>query len=190
MTEKELLETLKQHDQNALVEVFERYSDKIYLLAVRLLDDEVIADGVVQDTFIALIENIDSFEGRSKLSTWLYRVAYNNAMGRLRKLKPQLELDDLDDNYTIPTTLVDWQTIPETMLSDSEAMVEIHRAIDTLSPTLKAVFLLRDIEELSTEETAESLDISVSAVKVRLHRARLALRETLSNYFEERLIKE
>lgn len=190
MTEQELLEALKQHDQTALAEVFERYSDKIYRLALRLLHNETMADGVVQDTFMALIENIDTFEGRSKLSTWLYRVAYNNVMGRLRKMKPQLELEDLDGDYSIPATLVDWQSIPETMLSDSEAMVEIQQAIDALNPTLKAVFLLRDIEELSTEETADSLEISVSAVKVRLHRARLALREALSSYFEERLITE
>lgn len=186
-SEQHLIEKLRQRDATALSQVFETYSDLIYRLALRLLNDESIADGVVQDTFLALIEHIDSFEGRASLSTWLYRVAYNNAMGRLRRLKPELELDDQTEELPLPAALVDWQTIPEALFNSSEALLEIDRAIQNLNPPLRAVFILRDIEELSTEETARTLGITPNTVKVRLHRARLALREQLAGYFQERL---
>lgn len=184
MTEdRRLLERLRDGDSEALSTVFELYSDRIYRLALSLLHDEQSADGVVQDTFMALIEHLDSFEGRSSIGTWLYRVAYNNCMGRLRKIRPEVDVEDSD--AVMPERFIDWQTIPETMLTGSEAMAQVEEALETLSPALRAVFILRDIEDLSTEEVAQALDISISAVKVRLHRARLALREALSAYFEE-----
>jgi RNA polymerase sigma-70 factor (ECF subfamily) len=181
-----LLDALRRGDADALSTVFELYSDRIYRLAVSLLHDEQSADGVVQDTFMALIEHLDSFEGRSSIGTWLYRVAYNNCMGRLRKVRPELDVEDGD--AVLPERFIDWQTIPEILFTGDEAMAQVDKALQTLSPALRAVFMLRDIEELSTEEVAQSLDISTSAVKVRLHRARLALRETLSAYFEEALV--
>jgi RNA polymerase sigma-70 factor (ECF subfamily) len=186
--EEILLEALKRRDSFALAELFERYSDPIYRLALRLLNDETGADGVVQDTFMTLIEHIDTFEGRANIGTWLYRVAYNNALGRLRKRKPVLELDSLEEaELPLPAVLLEWDSIPEALITGSEAKTEIDRAIDSLKPTLRAVFVLRDIEELSINETAQVLGISPAAVKVRLHRARLALREALSSYFQERL---
>ncbi len=189
MGETTLINRLKQRDSDALAEVFEMYSDKIYHLALSLMHDEQVADGVVQNTFMALIEHIDSFEGRSALSTWLYRVAYNEAMGRLRRAKPQVEWDETDDEeICVPETLVDWQTLPENLLSGAELMQEIDRAVQTLNPNLRAVFILRDVEEFSTEETATILNIAAGAVKVRLHRARLALREQLSSYFQEKVV--
>jgi RNA polymerase sigma-70 factor (ECF subfamily) len=186
--EQDLIAALRRRDMDALAAVFETYSDRIYRLAVSLLHDEQTADGVVQDTFLSLIEHIDTFEGRSKLGTWLYRVAYNHIMGQIRRHKPQFELDDDDnDDLPMPEKLVDWDTLPEALLTSSELQEVIARAVETLSPTLRAVFLLRDIEELSTEETAQALGIQEGAVKVRLHRARLALREQLAGYFEERI---
>lgn len=183
-SEHRLVEALKRRDQDALATVFERYADKIYRLAVGVLHDEVQADGVVQNTFVALIEHIDRFEGRSSIGTWLYRVAYNESMGRIRRLKPQVELDVLEDGL-IPASFVDWQTLPEDVVSSHETTEQMQHAIAGLTPTLRAVFTLRDVEGLSTRETAEALEISESAVKVRLHRARLALRESLAAYFEE-----
>ena len=190
MTEQTLVAALKRRDKAALSEVFERYSHKIYRLALSLLHDEQQADGVVQDTFLKLIEKIDSFEGRSSIGTWLYRVAYNEAMMRLRKAKPQLDLDDVGDNDLMPACMVNWRELPEQVLSSHEAIEQMDRAIASLSPGLRTVFTLRDVEELSTRETANILDISESAVKVRLHRARLALRESLAAYFEEQLAHE
>ena len=189
LEEQALIEALRGHDKEALSTVFEHYSDRIYRLALSLLHDEQRADEVVQETFIRLIEHIDRFEGRSSLGTWLYRVAYNNAVGRLRRDKPQLALDEFDaQDRPMPENLVDWNTVPEALLIGSESMEQVAQAIQTLKPTQRAVFLLRDIEELSTQETAEVLGLTPGAVKVRLHRARLALREQLADYFEGRVV--
>jgi len=188
--EHALVTALKQRDPDALSQVFTEYSNKIYRLAMSLLNDEQQADGVVQETFLALIQHIDTFEGRAKIGTWLYRVAYNECMMRIRKAKPSVDLTEIDEHTELmPTSLVDWQSIPEIVTSSHEAFEQMNRAIATLSPPLKAVFILRDVEELSTRETAQSLEISESVVKVRLHRARLLLREQLSAYFEERVTK-
>lgn len=181
-----LVVALKQRDPAALAEVFATYSDKIYRLAVSLLHDEQTADGVVQDTFLTLIEHIHTFEERASLATWLYRVAYNHAQTRLRRQRPQVDVEELDgDDIALPEKLIDWSTLPERFLTGEEAMSQIMAAIGTLSPTLQAVFILRDVEELSTEATAEALGIQPGTVKVRLHRARLALREQLAGYFED-----
>lgn len=184
--EHALVVALKQRDPAALAEVFATYSDKIYRLAVSLLHDEQTADGVVQDTFLSLIEHIHTFEERASLATWLYRVAYNHAQTRLRRQRPQVDVEELDgDDIALPEKLIDWNTLPERLLTGEEAMSQIMAAIGTLSPPLRAVFILRDVEELSTEATAEALGIQPGAVKVRLHRARLALREQLAGYFED-----
>ncbi len=183
--DKDLLAALKRREPEALEKVFERFSDRIYRLAISLLHDEQQADGVVQNTFLALIENIDRFEGRSHIGTWLYRVAYNECMGRLRRIRPDMSLDNLDDDAPMPNVFFDWQELPEEVLHSAEVREQIEQAVEALSPALRAVFMLRDVEELSTKETAEALGISEAAVKVRLHRARLALRERLAGYFEE-----
>lgn len=153
----------------------------MYRLALRILHDEQQADGVVQNTFLSLIKHIDTFEERANLSTWLYRVAYNECMGRIRRAKPEVSMDD----DLMPAHFVDWETIPDAVFSSQETHSQIQQAIESLPQTLKVVFTLRDIEELSTAETAHILDITESAVKVRLHRARLMLRERLAIYFED-----
>jgi RNA polymerase sigma-70 factor (ECF subfamily) len=107
---------------------------------------------------------------------------------RVRKAKPIVELDEnAEDGDTLPTHFIDWQTVPDQILGSSEAMQQMEHAITQLKPDLRTVFVLRDIEELSTAETAEILGITENLVKVRLHRARLALREKLASYFEERV---
>ena len=187
MPESQLITDLKARDPDALAQVFHDYSDKLYRLAVSLLHDEQQADGVVQNAFLKLIQHIDKFEGRSNISTWLYRVAYNECMHRLKQKHPQDNLTDYDEADTLPTCLVDWAQVPEQVLGSQEALTEMENAVQSLSPTLRAVFLLRDVEEFSTSKTASILEISESAVKVRLHRARLALREKLATYFTERV---
>jgi RNA polymerase sigma-70 factor, ECF subfamily len=185
LDELKLIESLKKRDTQALAAVFEQYANKIYRLALGILDDEQQADGVVQDTFLKLIKHIDNFEGRSNIGTWLYRVGYNEAQQRLRRIKPQVSLTELEADDLLPTCFVDWQAVPEHQLSSNEALEMMTKAIQELSPALRTVFILRDEQELSTQETAEILAISESAVKVRLHRARLALREKLATYFTE-----
>ncbi len=188
LSEQEMLAALRRRDPAAFSQLFETYSDRVYRLAVGLLEDEAEAEGVVQDAFMRLFERLDQFEGRSKVGTWLYRVAYNLCQDRLRKRRPESPLAmDLDDDETIPapTIFVDWSRVPERYLTDEEITAELDRAIATLPPKLKAVFMLREIEGLSTKECAEVLEISESAAKVRLHRARLLLREQLAAYFTE-----
>lgn len=183
--EQALVARLQQRDSEALAQVFNDHADQVYRLAISLLHDEQQADGVVQETFLALIKHIDRFEGKSSLSTWLYRVAHNECMGRLRRARPQTPIDDmLDDDY-MPDNFTSWEMIPDAAMKSQEAMQQMDIAISTLSPALRSVFVLRDVEGLSTAETAEALAITQSAVKVRLHRARLLLREQLAEYFEE-----
>ena len=188
LDEQQLLAALRHRDPAAFNQLFETYSDKIYRLAVGLLENEAEAEEVVQDAFMRLFERLDQFEGRSKLGTWLYRVAYNLCQDRLRKRKPIspliLDFGD-DDTIPIPTIFVDWGRLPEHILSATEINTELNKAISTLPPKLKAVFMLREVEGFSTQESADVLDISISAAKVRLHRARLLLREQLANYFAE-----
>ena len=189
-TENELLIRFQSSDpSSAIAELFETYADPIYRLAIQLLGDPAAAEDVVQETFISAITHRESFEGRSKLSSWLYRIAYNAAIGRLRARQteplPEEEPDD-ESPAPMPHSLVDWNLTPEQLHQDSEAAEVLQKAILKLPMKYRVVFFLRDMEDQSTEQTAEVLGLTDTAVKVRLHRARLALREELSGYFEER----
>lgn len=185
LTQAELLTRLRQRDPEILAALFAQYADPIYRLALRLLHDSTQADDVVQETFLALIERIDRFEGRSRVHTWLYRVAYNAALMRLRARSSE-SIEEADEGWSLPSALIDWKSLPEDVLSHSEAAETMDSAIAALSPSQRAVFTLRDVEGLSTHETADALGMNEPAVKVALHRARLALRERLSAYFIER----
>jgi RNA polymerase sigma-70 factor, ECF subfamily len=181
-----LLTALKQRQPQALEQVFRTYAQPLFRLAAGILHDEQQADGVVQDTFLILIRQLDQFDGRSGIGTWLYRVAYHEALGRIRRANRVVDLVmEEDDSLPLPTHFMDWQTIPEAIFSSQEAATEMHKAIEALPETLRVVFILRDIHEQSTRQTAEILQLTESAVKVRLHRARLWLREALATYFEE-----
>lgn len=177
-----LLAALRNREPEAFTYLFEQYSDKVYRLAVSLLKDEASAEGVVQDTFLRLIERLDQFEGRANLGTWLYRISYNLSIDRLRKRKPDLVLVDEPEDGRLPTPvhLVDWDQWPEQMLTDAEVTTELDKAIAALPEKFRVVFVLREIEGLTTEETANITGLTRSAAKVRLHRARLFLREQLT----------
>lgn len=181
-SEQELISALRRREPDAFTFLFETYSDKIYRLAAGLLEDDIEAEGVVQESFLRLFEKLDQFEGRAKVGTWLYRVAYNTAVDRLRKRRPHVRMDvDIDDAHLPgPVVLTDWKQLPEQVLSESEIRAELDKAIAALPEKFRVVFMLREIEGLSTQETADIVGISVSAAKVRLHRARLALRERLA----------
>jgi len=144
----------------------------------------------VQETFLSAFKAIGKFENRSSLATWLYRIAHNAALMRLRRVQPdQVSVDDEDlfgEGLPAPTQLHDWCCLPERDFESSETRAELERAIKDLPEKLRVVFVMRELEGLSTEETAEALDVSIDVVKVRLHRARLQLRERLSIYFGER----
>lgn len=180
--EQLLLAALRQREAQAFVTLFELYSDKIYRLALSLLKEEAAAEGVVQDAFLRLIERLDQFEGRSGLGTWLYRIAYNLSVDRLRQRRPEVILDDEGEDGRLPAPMhvVDWTQWPEQLLSDAEVTAELDKAIAALPEKFRVVFVLREVEGLSTEETAQITGLSLSATKVRLHRARLFLREQLT----------
>lgn len=189
--ESALIESLRRCEPDSFTRLFEAYSDRIYRLAVRFLNDPAESEEIVQDTFLTICEKIDSFEGRSKLGTWIYRIAANHALMRLRARKrsgPSLDDDPGDEDESImPGLLNDWSQAPESITASAESIAEMERAIAALPDGLRTAFVLRDLEELSTEEAAETLGISPGALKVRLHRARLLLREKLSAYFAERV---
>lgn len=185
--EKTLQEHFKSEDPaDAAAELFQLYSGRIYHLALGLLGDVSLAEDVVQETFLSAIKNRHQFQGRSSLGTWLYRIAYNEAQEILRKRieLPLQEEPDEDDEapFPHPVALVDLSLEPEQLLTDKELRRQMDQAVRDLPDSLRTVFLLRDVDDLSTEETAEMLGISEGAAKVRLHRARLFLRERLVGY--------
>lgn len=187
--EQRLLERIRAGDKTACAECIDLHSAGVYRLALRMLGDPYEAEDIVQETFLNAFRTIDSFEGRSSLGTWLYRIAYNAALMRLRQKQPlYVSIDpagEEEEAAATPVQLFDWCCLPEEDFQSAEARSELERAIGELPEPLRAVFILRELEGLSTEETAQALDLSVANVKVRLHRARLWLRERLSDYFAE-----
>lgn len=183
----ELVARLQAGDQAAYAQLVEENAGKIYRLALRMLGNEADAEDILQETFLSAFNSIGKFQARSSLSTWLYRIATNAALMRLRRKEPdQISVDEpieRDDGDMMPRQFFDFCCLPEESLLREEAMEKMANAVEDLSPTLRSVFVLRDIEGLSTEETAQALDLSISAVKSRLMRARLKLREELSIYF-------
>ena len=188
------LEALKRKDKAVFAQLLDQNSEKIYRLALKMVGNVQDAEDVLQETFIKAFKNIQRFEGRSKLSTWLYRIAVNESLMMLRKRRNHLtEIDaeiEKDTGDLIPRQIIDWCCLPEKELMSSEARQHIRAAVKQLSEANRATFLLRDVEGLSTRETAEVLDISESAVKVRLMRARMQLREELTGFYAEKLTRE
>lgn len=184
------LEALRAGDRAEFARLVELYGDSLYRLAFRLLGNQQDAEDVLQETFIKVFRHIGSFDGRSSLSTWLYRIATNEALMALRRRKPLVSVDEPvedEEGLQAPLQIVDWCCVPERELMSSEALAHLDSAIAALPDSLRVVFILRDIQGLSTRETAEILDLSETAVKTRLSRARLRLREDLSAYFGERM---
>lgn len=182
--EGDLLAGLRQRDPTTFATFFDTYVDRIYRLAMGILGNEADAEEVTQATFVSAMEAIDRFEPHARLSTWLYRIAHNHAMMLARRRHPTEALPE-DDSLPMPTALVDWSAVPEERLLGSEAHAELWSAIASLPQGLRAAFILRDVEGLSTADCAYAQSISDAACKVRLHRARLLLRERLSVYFAE-----
>lgn len=188
------LEALKAGDRAAFSQLVELYSGRLYRLALKLLQNPQDAEDVLQETFIKAFRYIHNFDGRSSVSTWLYRIATNEALMQLRRKHPDTvsieePLTDGDEEQE-PLQIVDWCCLPEQELLTSETRLRLDEAARRLPETLKTVFLLRDIEDLSTAETAEVLGLTETAVKTRLSRARLRLREELSVYYAEKMEKK
>ena len=182
--ERACLESMRRGDPACLGDFFEAWGDRLYRLSLRLTGDPAAAEDVVQEAFLKLMAGADSIEGRSRLTTWLYRVAYNASMDRLREGKRTTPVPEEQDDGALPmpSLLVDFRFSPEAMLKDAEVRRALDEAIASLPPSLRAAFLLRDVEGLSTAEAAEALSLTETNLKVRLHRARLLLRERLSAF--------
>jgi RNA polymerase sigma-70 factor (ECF subfamily) len=188
------LKALIAGDRAEFARMVDLYSNPIYRLGLRMLGNPQDAEDILQNTFLNALTHLPTFEGRSSLSTWLYRIAANEALMRLRRKKPEVNLEDTEiDQYTEdlkPTQFVDWSALPEEQLLSGEGEKVLDRAIQNLPESLRIVFLLRDIEELSIRETAEALGLTETNVKTRLLRARMFLREQLSTYYGEHFIRE
>ena len=186
--DQDLLARLRRHDQAAFAEFFETYADRVYRLAIGLLKQEDDAEEVVQSTFLSAFESIYRFEPHAQISTWLYRIAYNHALMLLRRRHAALPLpEEEEDSPPFPVQLVDWSQLPDQQALSGEAQEVLRTAINDLPVGLRAAFILRDLEGLSTAECAHIQEMTEAACKVRLHRARLRLREQLSSYFSERV---
>ena len=185
------LSLLKQGDPEEFSRLVDAYSSKIYRLAVKMLPQQQDAEDILQETFLKAYRGIKAFDGRSKISTWLFRIATNEALMVLRRKHPDfLSLDeplDTEDGEQEPIQIVDWCCLPEREFLSDESKEKLDAAVQRLPESLRVVFLLRDINDLSTQETADVLGLSETAVKTRLSRARLRLREDLSSYFRERV---
>lgn len=190
LQEQDILRRIRAGDKSACAECIELHTPGIYRLALRLTHDEKDAEDLVQETFLQAFKAIDSFEWRSELRTWLYRITYNAALMRHRVPQPALSVDAAlqeDEGSVVPMQLRDWCCLPEQDFQTEEVRTQLEQAIRDLPDTLRPVFVMREIEGISTQECAEALSISTDVVKQRLHRARLWLRETLSDYFVERI---
>jgi RNA polymerase sigma-70 factor (ECF subfamily) len=189
------LDALRSGDREAFSQLVETYSGQIYRLGLKMLNDAQDAEDILQNTFIQAFQHIREFEARSSLSTWLYRIAANESLMMIRKRRPEITEADYtsgnsEDAEITPFEFVDWGLLPEDELLSGEAKKQLDRAVQHLPETLRIVFLLRDIEGLSIQETRQALGLSESAVKTRLLRARLRLREELAVYYGERLKQE
>ncbi len=185
--EASLVEALKRGDPEACACMIKQYAPRVYAIAIRMLNDPDDAEEVLQETFISACKNIQKFEERSALGTWLHRIATNAALMHLRKRKHrEVSLDEpieTQGGEDVYREVQDWTFSPDDHAMNSEIRDILEKAIAELPETLRTVFILREIEGYSTEETAQILGISVSAAKVRLHRARLRLRQLLTPYF-------
>ncbi|WP_315626075.1 RNA polymerase sigma factor [Thermanaerothrix sp. 4228-RoL] len=186
------LEALRNGDRKEFARLVDAYSTPIYRLALKILGNPQDAEDVLQETFIKALSALPTFEGRSSLSTWLYRIAVNEALMLLRRRKPETLLTDNDGDENESgenevSFLIDWCCLPEEELLSEEAKRFLDNAIAQLPENLRLVFWLRDVEGLSIKETAETLGLSETNVKTRLLRARLKLREILSEYYGERV---
>jgi RNA polymerase sigma-70 factor (ECF subfamily) len=182
----DLVDRLQRGDHTAFWHLVRRHQHAIFRLAMRLTRDESRAQDVVQDAFLQVFRNVRQFERQSKFATWLHRVTVNAALMRLRteRRRHETSIDDASPRYTddgeIAEPVVDWSAAVDERVIDRELARMAAEAVDGLPESYRSVFVLREMEELSTEEVAEILELSASAVKTRLHRARLALRKALT----------
>ena len=188
--EAALVALAKEGDEDAFTTLVNRYSGKIFRLAQHITQNQEDAEDVLQEAFLKAYTHLNSFAGNSKFYTWIVRIAVNESLMKLRKRKSDklVSLDEPVDTgeEEVVREVAVWEQTPETKFTQTELRGILDGAVQELDPIYRAVFLLRDVEELSTEETADALDLTVPAVKSRLLRARLQLREKLTRVFKRK----
>ncbi len=169
----------------AFEELVRRYDRRIYRVTLAITQNKEDAEDAMQDAFLKALENLDQFAGAARFSTWLTRIGVNEALQRLRKRGRFESLDEpveAGDSF-VPRQIEDWRDNPEQQYAREELRELLETAIGSLPPIYRTVFVLRDVEHMSNEETAAALGLSVPAVKSRLLRARLMMRDRLSRHF-------
>jgi RNA polymerase sigma-70 factor (ECF subfamily) len=195
-SDEALIARAKAGEFEAFEELVGRYQDKVYRLAYRFVRNETEAKEIVQDTLLSVWRKLDGFKGDSQFGSWLFRVTSNAALMRLRSQRRHAEVstEELPPGYLdnpqsaygqVLAQGENWAKRPDDELQSDELRKKIQAAVDDLPDIYRTVFLVRDVDGLSTEETAEALDLSIPTVKTRLHRARIALREAIGKYFEQ-----
>lgn len=184
MEESNLIELAKTGDRHALAQLVKNNEQTVYNFSYKICRDREKAEHIMQETFFSMIKSLHQFDGNSKISTWLYRIVSNHCLMLARKDKSKtfVSIDNDDELYEDKYT-ADWSNIPNQDIENTELKKILDDSIDKLSPEYRIVFLLRDVEGLSTEETAQLTELSVPAVKSRLHRARAFLRKELNEAF-------
>ncbi|MFZ0637572.1 MAG: sigma-70 family RNA polymerase sigma factor [Candidatus Acidiferrales bacterium] len=186
--ELSLVTAARAGDITAFESLVNRYERKIFRLGMNITGNREDAEDVMQEAFLKAYEHLPGFQGNSRFYTWLVRIAVNQALMKLRKRRPnEQSLDEQIETgeEAFFREVEDWGPSPEERYKQAELQGILSTVINELDPSFRIVFQLRDIEELSTEETAEVLDLSVPAVKSRLLRARLKLRQKLNRYFRQ-----
>lgn len=184
MEESKLVELAKSGDRQALAQLVKNNEQTVYNFSFKICRNRDKAEHIMQETFFSMIKSLHQFDGNSKISTWLYRIVSNHCLMLARKDKSKtfVSIDNDDDLYEDKYT-ADWSNIPNQNVENTELKKILDESIGKLSPEYRIVFLLRDVEGLSTEETAELTELTVPAVKSRLHRARAFLRKELNEAF-------
>ncbi|MCX6586728.1 MAG: sigma-70 family RNA polymerase sigma factor [Acidobacteria bacterium] len=190
MDESALVEMARQGEDGAFSTLVSRYHRKVFRLAKNITQNDEDAEDVLQEAFLKAYTHLDRFHGDAKFYTWVVRIAVNEALMKLRKRRSgkTVSLDDEIDlgEEQVTREIAVWDGDPEQKYGQAELRQILDEAIQSLKPAFRTVFQLRDVEELSTEETAEALELSVPAVKSRLLRARLQLRERLTKVFKRK----
>jgi RNA polymerase sigma-70 factor, ECF subfamily len=185
-----LVQAAKKGDLEAFSDLVKRYDRNVFRIAQHITHNEEDAQDVVQEAFLKAYTNLAQFQGNSKFYTWLVRIAVNEALMKLRRRRSDktvsIDEDVETEEGSMPREVADWSPNPEQLYGQSELGDILKKTIQGLPPGFRTVFVLRDVEGLSTEETAEMLGLSIPAVKSRLLRARLQLRERLAKYFKSK----
>jgi RNA polymerase sigma-70 factor, ECF subfamily len=188
--EAALVARAKAGDPDAFAELVNHYERRVFRMAKQITQNDEDAEDVLQETFLKAYSHLDDFQGNSKFYTWLVRIAVNEALMKLRKRRSDktVPLDEPIDTGedVVAREIAVWDENPEDTYSREEISSILNEAVQSLKPAYRTVFILRDIEEMSIEETAEALNLSISAVKSRLLRARLQLREKLTRQFKRK----